>query len=164
MIKRYTYNRYVIFLKYGIILFFFVVIFVFIFPEIKGWESNEEFLFDLVLYLFFFATIFPIIIWMTSIASACILIDEEGLTYSSVFKKIKVPWRNVVGVERRYYYSGTFPRGGPPRDIDILFNNNEKIKVYYFLKKDFLASNERSAIDELELDINKYTNSYGKDN
>lgn len=155
MKNKYIYNKYVIFIGYGILLFFFLSIFLVVFQTIGLPKSKEEFYYNLILYIFFLSFIVPIFIWMINMSNVKIYVDDTGLWYTSFFKKIKIEWKDIVRVEKKYLYSGAFPFGGPPRDIEIETKNCKNLKIFYFLSRDFESSASVDAIEELDSYIRK---------
>lgn len=58
-------------------------------------------------------------------------VDSEFLTYNSLFRNLKVRWEEVKSVKKMYLLAGRY--GGPPRDLEIQFQNNRKLNVLYFI-------------------------------
>lgn len=91
--------------------------------------------------------------WLINTLTVKINTYDDRLEIRSVFRKMIVRWTDVAELNKKSYFSGTFPSYGPPKDLEIITANKKRIKVYYFIKSD---SGEDDGIEEFELEIRKH--------
>jgi hypothetical protein len=157
MEKKYIYNKLNVFFGYGPLLGGFLVMGTIICLTEGIPKSKETWVIDGLLYLLILVPCLFIISWMVIVLKITIITNENGITYNSPFRKINLQWVDILKIERKYFYSGTFPMAGPPRDLEIRTKTNQKIKVFYFIVNSETLDFEEGLTD-FESEIKKHIN------
>ena len=112
-------------------------------------------------------------LWIADKLMTVIEVEEQGITYKSLFKNMMIKWHEILNVERKLSYEKykflkidyaykqfmtrkTFPEPDIPfKELTIKTKNNKIIKILHFLKS---SDSFAKGIDALEAEIRRYTN------
>lgn len=156
MTKLYIYSRISVILGYGML---FVAI------SIIGGVSllaggipttKETWILASFLAVFILTMWSSVLVWIIIVLKIKIYTDDQGIKYISPFKQHQIAWNEISEIERKYYYSGSFPTGGPPRDMLIKTTTGKSLRVFYFLINSETMDTEEG-IKDFESEIRNHT-------
>ncbi len=156
MNKNYIYSRLNILFGYGLLLVFFIVMGFVIIVSAGLPTTRTTWLIAGSIYFLIFASCTAIITWIVTVLKIRIYVNEKGLSYISPFRKKYIEWQNIQQIERKYFYSGSFPMGGPPRDLEVRAKTGETIKIFHFIVNSETLDVEEG-MNDFEAEIKKYT-------
>lgn len=156
MNKSYIYSRLNIFFGYGLLLVFFVVMGFVIIVSAGLPTTRTTWIIAGSVYFLIFASCAAIIMWIVTVLKIIICVNKKGISYISPFRKIYIEWQNIQQIERKYFYSGSFPMGGPPRDLKLRAKTGETIKIFHFIVNSETLDVEEGTND-FEAEIKKYS-------
>jgi ABC-type transport system involved in multi-copper enzyme maturation permease subunit len=157
MSKNFIYSRLNIFFGYGLLLVFFVVMGFVIIISAGIPTTRATWIIAGSAYFLIFICCAAIITWIVIVLKINICVDDKGITYLSPFRKVDIEWQNIQKIDRRYFYSGSFPMGGPPRDLEFRSKTGDIIRVFHFIVNSETLDVEEGLAD-FESEIKKHIN------
>jgi hypothetical protein len=119
-------------------------------------RTSQTCLIAAVMYAAFLTMWISILVWIIRVLRIKIYTDENGITYVSPSKQMQIKWSDITQIERKYYYSGSFPMGGPPKDLLIRSKAGDSLKVFDFLVNSETLDDEEGNEDFVS-EIRKHT-------
>lgn len=157
MVKCYLYNKLLVIFTFGLLLLLPLVTGLALFVVVGIPTTTDIRIIAGIVYLFIGVMSLAILTWIFTVLKTRIHIDANGITSMSPFRKTAIAWKDISNIERKYIYSGSFPTGGPPKDLEIKTNDNKKLKIFYFITNCETQDLEEG-IKDIESEIKKHTN------
>jgi hypothetical protein len=151
--KNFYYNRVNVIMNFG--LFPALLLFILLFAMIVGKDMIAPLLSGSICVIFF-GLIGIIVLFITNLLKTQIILNSTGIEYKSLFKNVRTGWSEVIDIQRKYIYSGGFPTGGPPRDLQVTSSNKKHINILYFVLNVDNKNWDEDGLPELEAEIKKY--------
>lgn len=148
----YCYNSMNVIMNFGLFpaLLTVILLFAMMIGKAKGMPVPSSIL---VVAVCFIASI---VVFIVNLLKTRIILDDNYIEYKNLFSSIKAKWSEVRGIERKYIYSGGFPTGGPPRDLQIKLSNSKHINVHYFVLNADNANWDEDGMVEFESALKHY--------
>jgi len=128
--KSYRYPKINVVMGFGLIPAAIIFIWLFSLLILHGKGAAESWLPYAISTIFAIPTIVSILL-IVNLSKTSVTVDAEHLTYTTLFKNLKIRWEDVNSVKKEYVLAGRY--GGPPRDLQIELQNNNKLNIFYFI-------------------------------
>lgn len=155
MKKCYAYSKLIVIMTYGPVL---LVLFIIFFIPLIGLgipRKNEGLEFFIGIATLGVILCSAVFFWILMTLKIRIYLDDDGITYISLFRKVHMKWQDVLSIERKFIYSGSMFHGSNPRDLEIKDRSDKKIKIFYFVKN-CAPHNVEEGIKDFEAEIRKH--------
>jgi hypothetical protein len=129
-----------------------VLIFLLMALNIGLGKNLEENILLLLLYLPVVTMVIAPLLWLVNTLSVRVRIDNDLIDIRSLTRRTTLRWSDIAAVNKRAYFSGSFPSYGPPRDLEIITTRKKRIKIFFFIRSVDAEDGEES-IEEVETAI-----------
>jgi hypothetical protein len=128
MKKCYAYSKFHVIGNYGLLFVAFFILSVFTLKGM-GVPKKETLGFFIGAAITGIGPCLAVLVWIFITLKIRIYIDDDGIEYISLFKKVRMKWQNIVSIETKSIYSRAVPK-----DLEIKDRHNQMIRVFYFVE------------------------------